>query len=78
MTVDPQVVARTISELRARLPEADDLLEGFQHLAQVARTVVAVDGAGLAVVHEDGPPRWVATTRTRPGRRRVRRAWPIP
>lgn len=62
MTVDPQVVARTISELRARLPEADDLLEGLQHLAQVARTVVGVDGAGPTVVHEDGPPRWVAAT----------------
>jgi hypothetical protein len=30
MTVDRQVVAGTISELRARLPEADDLLEGLQ------------------------------------------------
>jgi GAF domain-containing protein len=62
MTVDLQVVARTISELRARLPEADDLLEGLQHLAQVARTVVGVDGAGLTLVHEEGPPRWVAAT----------------
>lgn len=62
MTVDLQVVARTISELRARFPEADDLLEGSQHLAQVARTVVGVDGAGLTLVHQDGPPRWVAAT----------------
>jgi hypothetical protein len=62
MTVDLQVVARTISELRARLPEADDLLEGLQHLAQVATTVVGVDGAGLTLVHEDGPPRWVAAS----------------
>jgi GAF domain-containing protein len=34
----------------------------LQHLAQVARTVVGVDGAGLTLVHQDGPPRWVAAT----------------
>jgi len=62
MTVDRQIVARTISELRARLPETDDLLEGLQHVAQAARTVVGVDGAGLTLTHEDGQPRWVAAT----------------
>jgi GAF domain-containing protein len=62
MTVDRQVVARTITELRVRLPEADDLLEGLQHLAQSVTTVVGVDGAGLTLVHEDSQPRWVAAT----------------
>lgn len=62
MTVDRQLVARTITELRVRLPEADDLLEGLQHLAQATRTVVGVDGTGLTLVHEDSPPRWVAAT----------------
>jgi GAF domain-containing protein len=62
MTVDRQIVARTISELRARLPETDDLLEGLQQVAQAARTVVGVDGAGLTLTHEDGSPRWVAAT----------------
>ena len=62
MTVDRQLVARTTTELRVRLPEADDLLEGLQHLAQATRTVVGVDGTGLTLVHEDSPPRWVAAT----------------
>jgi GAF domain-containing protein len=62
MTVDRRGVARTISELRGRLPKANDLLEGLQHVAEATRSVVGVDGAGLTLVHEDGPPRWVAAS----------------
>jgi GAF domain-containing protein len=62
VTVDRQVVARTVRDLRATLPEADDLLVGLQRVTEATRTVLEVDGAGLTLVHEDGPPRWVAAT----------------
>jgi hypothetical protein len=62
VAVDREMVARTISELRAALPEADDLLVGLLRVAEATRTVLEVDGAGLTLAHEDGPPRWVATT----------------
>jgi hypothetical protein len=44
------------------LPEADDLLAGLLRVAEAVRTVPAAKGAGLTLVHEDGPPRWVAAT----------------
>jgi GAF domain-containing protein len=56
------MVARTVTKLRAALPEADDLLVGLLRVAEAARTLLAVDGAGLTLVHVDGPPRWVAAT----------------
>jgi GAF domain-containing protein len=62
VAVDRQLVARTVHELRVALPEADDLLAGLLRVAEAARTVLEVDGAGLTLVHEDGPPRWVAAT----------------
>ena len=62
MTVDRQVVARTVRDLRATLPDADDLLVGLQRVTEATRTVLEVEGAGLTLVHEDGPPRWVAAT----------------
>jgi GAF domain-containing protein len=62
MAVDGQLVARTVGELRTMLAEAGDLLGGFQRVVDATRTVVGVDGAGLTLAHEDGPPRWVATT----------------
>jgi hypothetical protein len=39
------------------LAEAGDLLAGFQRVVDATRTVVGVDGAGLTLAHEDGPPR---------------------
>jgi putative methionine-R-sulfoxide reductase with GAF domain len=62
MAVDPQMVARTISELRAAVPETGDLLAGLLRVAEATRTALEVDGAGLTLVHEDGLPRWVAAT----------------
>jgi GAF domain-containing protein len=62
VAVDRQMVARTVQELRAALPEADDLLAGLLRVGEATRTVLEVDGAGLTLVHEDGPPRWVAAT----------------
>jgi GAF domain-containing protein len=62
VAVDRQMVARAVTELRAALPEADDLLAGLLRVAEATRIVLEVDGAGLTLVHEDGPPRWVAAT----------------
>ena len=62
VAVDRDTVARTVSELRAALPEADDLLAGLLRVAEATRTVLEVDGVGLTLVHEDSPPRWVAAT----------------
>ena len=61
MTVDGQLVARTVAELRA-MPEAEDLLARLGRVVEVTRTVVGVDGTGLTLAHDDGPPRWVATS----------------
>ena len=62
MAVDSQLVARTVGELRAMLAEAGDVLGGLQRVVDATRTAVGVDGVGLTLAHEDGPPRWVATT----------------
>jgi hypothetical protein len=62
MTVDGQLVARTVGELRATLPQAGDLLVGLQRVVEATRTVVGVDGTGLTLAHEDGRPRWVAVS----------------
>jgi GAF domain-containing protein len=56
------MVARTVSELRAAVPETGDLLAGLLRVAAATRTALEVDGAGLTLVHEDGLPRWVAAT----------------
>jgi signal transduction protein with GAF and PtsI domain len=62
MTTDGQLVARTVGELRATLPQAGDLLVGLQRVVEATRTVVGVDGTGLTLAHEDGRPRWVAVS----------------
>jgi hypothetical protein len=62
MAVDGQLVARTVGELRATLPQAGDLLVGLQRVVEATRTVVEVDGTGLTLAHEDGRPRWVAVS----------------
>ena len=62
MTVDGQLVARTVGELRATLPQEGDLLVGLGRVVEATRTVVGVDGTGLTLAHEDGRPRWVAVS----------------
>jgi ANTAR domain/GAF domain len=62
VVVDRQMVAQTISQLRTALPDTGDLLAGLPRVAEATRTALEVDGAGLTLVHEDGPPRWVAAT----------------
>jgi signal transduction protein with GAF and PtsI domain len=62
MAVDGQLVARTVGELRATLPQAGDLLVGLGRVVEATRTVVGVDGTGLTLAHEDGRPRWVAVS----------------
>jgi GAF domain-containing protein len=62
VAVDRQMVARTVSELRTAVPNNGDLLAVFLRVAEATRTALEVDGAALTLVHEDGPPRWVAAT----------------
>jgi signal transduction protein with GAF and PtsI domain len=62
MAVDGQLVARTVGELRATLPQEGDLLVSLGRVVAATRTVVGVDGTGLTLVHEDGQPRWVAVS----------------
>jgi GAF domain-containing protein len=62
MAVDGQLVARTVGELRATLPQDGDLLVGLGRVVEATRTVVGVDGTGLTLAHEDGQPRWVAVS----------------
>jgi GAF domain-containing protein len=62
MTIDRQVVAAHVHQLRATLPAAGDLLAGLQQVTEATRAVVRVDGAGLTLVHQDGRPRWVAVS----------------
>jgi signal transduction protein with GAF and PtsI domain len=62
MAVDGQLVAQTVGELRATLPQAGDLLVGLGRVVEATRTVVGVDGTGLTLAHEDGRPRWVAVS----------------
>src|SRR4029453_3981893 len=56
------MVAQTVQELRTALPEADDLLAGLLRVAEGTRIVLEVDGAGLTLAHEAGPPRGGAAT----------------
>jgi signal transduction protein with GAF and PtsI domain len=60
--VDGQLVARTVGELRATLPQEGDLLASLGRVVEATRTVVGVDGTGLTLAHEDGRPRWVAVS----------------
>jgi hypothetical protein len=62
MTIDRQVVAERVRELRATLPQDGDLLTGLQRVTDATRDVVGVDGSGLTLAHEDGLPRWVAVS----------------
>jgi hypothetical protein len=62
MAVDRQLLARTVGELRATLPQDGDLLASLGWVVEATRTVVGVDGTGLTLAHEDGQPRWVAVS----------------
>jgi signal transduction protein with GAF and PtsI domain len=62
MAADRQLLARTVGELRATLPQEGDLLVGLGRVVEATRTMVGVDGTGLTLAHEDGQPRWVAVS----------------
>jgi hypothetical protein len=62
MTLDRQVVAERVRELRSTLPGPGELLLGLQRVTEATRAVVRVDGAGLTLAHQGGAPRWVAVS----------------
>ena len=51
MVLDRQLLARTVGELRATLPQEGDLLARLGRVVEATRTVVGVDGTGLTLVH---------------------------
>jgi hypothetical protein len=51
MVVDGQLLARTVGELRAILPQAGDLLASLGRVVEATRTVVGVDGTGVTLAH---------------------------
>jgi hypothetical protein len=62
MSIDRQAVADRVGQLRSTLPGPGELLSGLQRVTEATRAVVRVDGAGLTLAHEQGPPRWVAVS----------------
>ena len=61
LSIDRQEVAKRVREL-TKLPGPGELLSGLQRVKEATRAVVRVDGAGLTLAHEGGPPRWVAVS----------------
>src|SRR4029453_4644846 len=57
MAVDGQLLARTVGELRATLPQDGDLLVGLGRVVEATRTVVGGDGTGRTLAPAAGQPR---------------------
>jgi hypothetical protein len=53
--------AHSLGELRPGLPDPGDVFATLQRVIDATRAVVQVDGASLALEHEDGSLRWVVT-----------------
>jgi GAF domain-containing protein len=60
--VDRDGPARSLSELRRALPDPGGLFATLQRVIDATRAVFQVDGASLALAHEDGSLRWVVVT----------------
>jgi hypothetical protein len=73
MTIDRQVVAAHVRQLRATLPATSDLLVGLQRVTEATRTVVRVDGDRLRL-EGSGPP-WVEVGRQMRYRQAVVQRW---
>jgi hypothetical protein len=60
--VDRDAVARSLGELRPGLPDPGDVFATLQRVLDATLAVFQVDGASLALEHEDGSLRWVVVT----------------
>jgi GAF domain-containing protein len=60
--VDRDALAHSLGELRPGLPDPGDLFATLQRVIDATRAVFQVDGASLALAHEDGSLRWVVVT----------------
>jgi GAF domain-containing protein len=60
--VDRDALAHSLGELRPGLPDPGDLFATLQRVIDATGAVFQVDGASLALAHEDGSLRWVVVT----------------
>ena len=60
--VDEDGFARSLGELRRAGPDHGGVFATLQRVIDATRAVFQVDGAGLALEHEDGSLRWVVVT----------------
>jgi len=60
--VDESAFARSLDELRRAGPASGDVFSTLQRVIDATRAVFQVDGASLALEHEDGSLRWVVVT----------------
>jgi GAF domain-containing protein len=61
-SVDRDAFAHSLGELRRARPDPGDLFATLQRVIDATRVVFQVDGASLALEHEDGSLRWVVVT----------------
>jgi GAF domain-containing protein len=60
--IDRDGFAHSLGESPRTLPDPGDLFATLQRVIDATRAVFQVDGAGLALEHEDGSLRWVVVT----------------
>jgi hypothetical protein len=60
--VDRDGFAHSLGELRPGLPDPGDVFATLQRVVDATRAVFQVDGASLALEHQDGSLRWVVVT----------------
>ena len=60
--VDRDALPDSLGELRPGLPDPGDVFAALQRVVDATRAVFQVDGASLALEHEDGSLRWVVVT----------------
>jgi GAF domain-containing protein len=60
--VDRDAFARSLGEVHPGLPDPGDVFATLQRVIDATLTVFQVDGASLALEHEDGSLRWVVVT----------------
>jgi hypothetical protein len=66
--VDRDALAGRLGELPRALPDPGDVFATLQRVIDATLVVFQVDGASLALAHEDGSLRWVEVTDGAAGR----------